>query len=139
MKAMHERYENVTPMGTMALCNTFGIAIFEPDEVDRYKDNCDLIAAWHNGECYYNFHKHMVHYTESGRAYIRKGSLRIYLDEITRIAQEDTNMKDFAKLNNRYLKLRKWLPQKLAYKLTIIYGMQEVEQCFMHQKQRMAE
>lgn len=32
-------------------------------------------------------------------------------------------MKDFAKLNNRYLKLRKWLPQKLAYKLTIIYGM----------------
>lgn len=86
MKTMHERYENVTPMGTMAFCNTFGIAIFEPDEVDRYKDNCDLIAAWHNGEGYYNFHKHMVHYTESGRAYIRKGSLRIYLDEVTRIA-----------------------------------------------------
>lgn len=139
MKSMHERYENVTPMGTMALCNTFGIAIFEPDEVDRYKDNCDLIAAWRNGEGYYNFHKHMVHYTESGRAYIRKGSLRIYLDEVVRIAQEDTIMKNFAKLNNRYLKLRKWLPQKLAYKLTIIYGMQEVEPCFMHQKQRMAE
>lgn len=32
-------------------------------------------------------------------------------------------MKDFAKMNNRYLKLRRWLPQKLAYKLTVIYGM----------------
>ncbi len=30
--------------------------------------------------------------------------------------------KDFTKLNNRYLKLRRWLPQKLAYRLTI-YGM----------------
>ena len=86
MKSMHKRYENVTPMGTMAFCNTFGIAIFEPDEVDRYKDNCDLIAAWHNGEHYSGFHKHMIHYTESGRAYIRKGSLRIYLDEVSRIA-----------------------------------------------------
>ena len=32
-------------------------------------------------------------------------------------------MKDFAKMNDRYLKLKRWLPQKLAYKLTIIYGM----------------
>ena len=75
MKSMHKRYENVTPMGTI-----------EPDEVDRYKDNCDLIAAWHNGEHYSGFHKHMIHYTESGRSYIRKGSLRIYLDEVSRIA-----------------------------------------------------
>jgi len=29
-------------------------------------------------------------------------------------------MKDFAKLNNRYLKLKKWLPQKIAYKLTLV-------------------
>lgn len=32
-------------------------------------------------------------------------------------------MKDFAKLNNRYLKLRRWLPMKLAYKLTAIHGI----------------
>lgn len=31
-------------------------------------------------------------------------------------------MKDFAKMNKRYLKLRRWLPMKLAYKLTI-YGI----------------
>lgn len=90
MKSMHERYKNVTPIGTMVFCDTFHIAIFEPDEIDRYKNNCDLIAAWgwynSDGKHYYNFHKHMIHYTESGRAYIRKGGLRIYLDEITRIA-----------------------------------------------------
>ena len=44
--ARHERYKNVTPIGVMAFCNTFGIAVFEPDDIDRYEDNCDLIAAW---------------------------------------------------------------------------------------------
>lgn len=29
-------------------------------------------------------------------------------------------MKDFAKMNEHYLRLRRWLPQKFAYKLTII-------------------
>lgn len=32
------------------------------------------------------FHKHMVHYSNSGRAFIRKGSLRIYLDEVMKVA-----------------------------------------------------
>ncbi len=85
-KPMYERYKNVTPTGTMLLCGTFGIAIFTPDETDSCKDNCDLVAAWHDGESYSSFHKHMVHYTELGRAYICKGSLRIYLDEVTKIA-----------------------------------------------------
>lgn len=86
--ARHERYKNVTPIGAMAFCNTFGIAIFEPDDIDQWKDNCDLIAAWSNGEGYTNYHKHKIHYTESGRSYIRKGSLRIYLDEIFRVCRE---------------------------------------------------
>lgn len=34
----------------------------------------------------WGFHKHMVHYSTAGRAFIRKGSLRIYLDEVMRIA-----------------------------------------------------
>ena len=58
----------------------------EPDDIDQWKDNCDLIAAWSSGEGYTNYHKHKIHYTESGRGYIRKGSLRIYLDEIVMIA-----------------------------------------------------
>lgn len=84
--ARHERYKNIQPIGAMAFCNTFGIVIFEPDDIDQWKDNCDLIAAWSSGESYTNYHKHKIHYTESGRGYIRKGSLRIYLDEIVMIA-----------------------------------------------------
>ena len=38
-------------------------------------------------------------------------------------------MKDFTKLNNRYLKLRRWLPMKLAYRLTI-YRFQEGKTMF---------
>lgn len=80
--ARHERYKDIQPIGSMAFCNTFGIAVFEPDVIDRYEDNCDLIAAWSSEEGYHNYHKHKIHYTESGRGYIRKGSLRIYLDEM---------------------------------------------------------
>ena len=80
--AMYKRYENVKPVMTHLLCNTFGIAIFLPDETDKYKDNCDVIAAWYNSENYYGFHKHVIHMTSAGRSFIRKGSLRIYLDEI---------------------------------------------------------
>jgi hypothetical protein len=83
---MHKRYENITPIGSMAFCNTFGVLIYEPDEIDKYKDNCELIAAWANvasGDVY-GFHKHKIHYSTSGRPFIRKGSLRIYLDEVMR-------------------------------------------------------
>ena len=56
--------------------------------VDQWKDNYDLIAAWSNGEGYTNYHKHKIHYTESGRGYIRKGSLRIY-SNINTITTDD--------------------------------------------------
>lgn len=84
-KAMYKRYAEVAPIGAYALCNTFGILVFEPDEVDKYKENCDLICAWSNcGESVYGYHRHKIHYTTAGKAYIRKGSLKIYLDEIMR-------------------------------------------------------
>lgn len=84
--ARYQRYKDIQPIGVMAFCNTFGIAIFEPDVIDRYEDNCDLIAAWSSEESYHNYHKHKIHYTSAGRGYIRKGSLRIYLDEMMGIA-----------------------------------------------------
>ncbi len=85
-KTMFERYESVIPIASIALCSTFGVVIFEPDEIDRYKNNCDLVAAWCSSERgYHGFHKHLIHYTEAGRAYIRKNSLRIYLDEIMKV------------------------------------------------------
>ena len=84
-KAMYKRYAEVVPIGTYAFCNTFGILVFEPDEVDKYKENCDLVCAWSNcSENVYGYHRHKIHYTTAGRAYIRKGSLKIYLDEIMR-------------------------------------------------------
>lgn len=84
--ARHERYRDIQPIGSIAFGAFFGIAVFEPDEIDRYEDNCDLIAAWSGEQGYYCYHKHKIHYTESGRGYIRKGSLRIYLNELIGIA-----------------------------------------------------
>lgn len=83
-EAMYKRYKNVTPLGTVCLCNALGVQVYEPDEVDKY--DCDYVCSWHNGENEWGFHKHMVHYSTAGRAFIRKGSLRIYLDEVMRIA-----------------------------------------------------
>lgn len=81
---MYKRYEYKRPTGVMSLYNSFGLAIFAPDEIDKYKEGCELIAAWSNGHTYYGFHKHMIFYSTAGRAYIRKGSLRVYLDEVIR-------------------------------------------------------
>lgn len=83
-EAMYKRYFNKKHIGYYTLSNVFGIFVFEPDEIDKYNDNCDLICAWSNGESIWGYHKHKIHYTNNGRAYIRKGSLRIYLDEIMR-------------------------------------------------------
>lgn len=79
-KAMYKRYSNIMPIGSVQLSNTFGILFYEPDELDKY--DCDYVCSWHNGENEWGFHKHKVYYTNSGREYIRKGSLRVYLDEV---------------------------------------------------------
>lgn len=79
-KAMYKRYSGAMPIGSVQLSNTFGVLIYEPDETDKY--DCDCVCSWCNGEAEWGFHKHMLHYTSCGRAFIRKGSLRIYLDEI---------------------------------------------------------
>ena len=86
-KPMCERYKNAEPIGSMSICNTFCILAYEPDEVDKYKEDCGLICAWSNccGSVW-GFHKHKIHYSTTGRAFIRKGSLRIYLDEVMRCA-----------------------------------------------------
>lgn len=81
--AMYKRYGDKRPIGTIALCGTFGAQFYKPDEHDKY--DCDYIVCWHNGDYGYGYHKHMIHYTTSGRAYIRKGSLRIYLDTVMRV------------------------------------------------------
>jgi hypothetical protein len=83
-EAIYKRYKNQKPVGTVCFSNTFGLQVYEPDENDKY--DCDYICSWYSGEREWGFHKHMVHYSTSGRAFIRKGSLRIYLDEVMRTA-----------------------------------------------------
>ncbi|MBR5604262.1 MAG: hypothetical protein IKW51_08685 [Bacteroidales bacterium] len=77
---MYKKYKSKKPIGVISLCNTFGILIFNPDDEDKYY--CDLIAAWSNEEKIFGYHRHKIHYSTSGRAYIRKGSMRIYLDNV---------------------------------------------------------
>ena len=82
-QAMYIRYGDKNPIGAMHFTNCFGVLIYEPDEFDKY--DCDLVCCWCSTDSKYGFHRHQIHYTTSGRDYIRKGSLRIYLDEIMRV------------------------------------------------------
>ena len=84
-KAMYKRYANVQPIGAISFCCTFGMVIYQPDEVDKYNENCDLICAWVNGLAKWGYHRHKVHYSTAGRAYVRKGSMRIYLDDVVKV------------------------------------------------------
>lgn len=80
---MYKRYSNKKPIGACHFANTFGLLVYEPDDEDVYK--CDLITAWCNGDRAWGYHSNKIHYTASGKAYLRKGSIRVYLDEIMRL------------------------------------------------------
>lgn len=85
--AMYKRYADEKPVGAVSLCNTIGLNVYYLDEVDSencYEDDV-YVCSWCNGVSEWGFHKHKMHYTTSGRAYFRKGQLRIYLDEIMRV------------------------------------------------------
>lgn len=78
---LYKRYADRRPVGSVCLCNTFGVLVFEPIKED--KPDTDFITAWSGSEGHY--HRNTVHYTAAGRGYLRKGSLRLYLDEIMRV------------------------------------------------------
>lgn len=80
---LYKTYGDRRPVGSVALCNTFGLLVFEPIQEDA--SECDFITAWSGGDSLRGFHRNKVHYTSSGRGYLRKGSLRFYLDEIMRV------------------------------------------------------
>lgn len=79
MTALYKRYEKEQPCATWHYASTFGACIYDPIDDDKYET--DFIVSWCNGEREYNYRRHKIHYTATGRPYLRKGAIRIYLDE----------------------------------------------------------
>lgn len=80
-QTLYQQYKDVAPIGAVPISNNWGLMIYAPCD----NDSCDLVVAWVSGDCVYGYHRHMIHYTESGRGYIRKGNMRFYLDDILRV------------------------------------------------------
>lgn len=45
---LYKRYADRRPVGSVCLCNTFGVLVFEPMEED--KPDTDFITAWSGSE-----------------------------------------------------------------------------------------
>lgn len=81
---MYKRYADKTPVAVHNITAFASIALFEPDEADKY-DGAEIISALYNGEKYTNFHRHEIKYTPSRRAYIYKTSGKMFLDSFMKI------------------------------------------------------
>ena len=74
-KPLYEIVNNETPAGVIAFSAFFGLAVFRIQG-----DEC--IAAWTHENGFSGAHRHCIHYSPSGRPFIRKGGGRYYFDEI---------------------------------------------------------
>lgn len=81
--SMYKRYADKTPVAVHNIAAFAGIALFEPDEIDKY-NGAEIVSALYNGEKYTNFHKHEIKYSPSGRAYIYKTGGKMFLDTFMR-------------------------------------------------------
>jgi hypothetical protein len=79
--ALYKKYENTKPMGVWESNPYFGMYVFGKDEEDPEK----MITCWVSGNDRYTFSRNKIHSTASGKYYLRKGSLRIYLEDVMRI------------------------------------------------------
>lgn len=83
MPPLYKQYEHAQPIGAHTMCNTFALVILDIDE------RADIaVSAFTNpsgAPGYWNIRRHAIHYSPSGRAFIRKGDMRFYFDEIMRI------------------------------------------------------
>ena len=74
---LYKQYENAAPVGVYVLNNWGGLAVLDiTDET--------AVCAWSYGDGYKSTRRHKIHYTYTGRAYIRKGGNRFYFDQIIR-------------------------------------------------------
>ena len=78
---LYKYAQNNAPSGVLPLCNFGGVAVWL---VDGCGDEC--IAAYDFGSGYDHVHRHCIHYSPSGRPFIKKGGARYYFDEMMRAA-----------------------------------------------------
>lgn len=84
MKALHKRYADVVPVGVVGITNNFMMLVFVPLAEDLADAELVTAWSWSDGQRW-NYRRHIVRYTASGRPYINKGRNRYYLDEIMRV------------------------------------------------------
>lgn len=76
---LRKKYENAPAVGVYGICNSYGLAILELDDETAVSA---FAGTW--GPGWDDIRKTRVHYTSSGRAYIRRYNRRYYFDEIMR-------------------------------------------------------
>jgi hypothetical protein len=79
MQPLYKQYENARPVGVHGITNCFALLILDIDDAGEI-----AIAAFNNpsDDGYWNIRRHKIHFSSSGRAYIRKGGSRYYFNQI---------------------------------------------------------
>lgn len=79
---LYKQYENTKPIGVYCMSNWGGLEVLDVTEKNGEQA---LVACYNWGTGRQHIARHIIRYTTTDRAYIRKGNFRFYLDEIMRI------------------------------------------------------
>lgn len=77
MIPLYKQYEAARPVAAQTITNNLAIVIYRLNDAEA-------VAAWVH-EYPTTFHRHNIIYTSTGRAFIRKGGRRWYLDEFIKV------------------------------------------------------
>lgn len=81
--ALYKQYENTSAVGYYPMSNFGGLEILAVDGIEKNGEDA-VVACFNWGTGRQHIRRHVIRYTESGRAYIRKAGDRYYFDEIMR-------------------------------------------------------
>lgn len=76
---MRDRYIGQEPICEIPMMVSCGVVIYDPVGEDKFKDGCDVVAAWYNLCNYDGFRKHKLYADKNGDIYIKKGGAKFYL------------------------------------------------------------
>lgn len=78
---LYKKYANAKAIGVLPLCNFGGLEILDIEYgIEDY-----VIACFNFGNGRYDFRRHKICTTPSGRQYFRKQGTRYYFDEVMRV------------------------------------------------------